>query len=127
MSSIYLFDVASQQARWLGVKQATIANNVSNANTPGFRAREVEPFSDAMDKMRLTVATTQAGHIDLGGAAADPRSGTAKSQDSWDITHSGNSVSLEQEMVKAGDVNRIYSLNTSIVKAFHRMYLSSLK
>lgn len=126
MSSIYLFDVASQQAHWLGVKQATIANNVSNANTPGFRAREVEPFTDAMDKVRLTVAITQPGHIDLGGAA-DTRSVAAKNGESWDVTHSGNSVSLEQEMVKAGEVNRTYSLNTSIVKAFHRMYLSSLK
>jgi flagellar basal-body rod protein FlgB len=41
--------------------------------------------------------------------------------------HSGNSVSLEQEMVKGGDVNRDYSMNTAIVRSFHRMLLSSAK
>lgn len=30
-------------------------------------------------------------------------------------------------MLKADDVNRAYSLNTSIVRAFHRMILASVK
>ena len=36
MEPIHLFDLASQQARWLTVRQATVASNVSNANTPGY-------------------------------------------------------------------------------------------
>ncbi len=36
-------------------------------------------------------------------------------------------VSLEQEMMKAGDVNRSFSLNTSIVKAFNAMLTQSVK
>ena len=50
-----------------------------------------------------------------------------RKEDSWDVVHSGNSVSLEQEMMKAGDVNRDYSLNTAIVKSFHRMFMTSAK
>jgi flagellar basal-body rod protein FlgB len=30
-------------------------------------------------------------------------------------------------MVKSGEINRQFSLNTSIVKAFHRMMLSAVK
>ena len=30
-------------------------------------------------------------------------------------------------MMKAGEVNRSFSLNTSIVKAFHQMLMSSVK
>ena len=33
----------------------------------------------------------------------------------------------EQEMLKAGDVNKDYSLNTAIVKSFHRMFMNSTK
>lgn len=47
--------------------------------------------------------------------------------DTWDITHSGNSVSMEQELIKAGEVNRAFRLNTSVAKAFHRMMLASAK
>ena len=43
------------------------------------------------------------------------------------MVHSGNSVSLEQEMLKAGDVNKDYSLNTAIIKSFHRMFMSTAK
>ena len=52
--------------------------------------------------------------------------GTRKEQ-SWEVVHSGNSVSLEQEMLKAGDVNKDYSLNTAIIKSFHRMFMSTAK
>jgi flagellar basal-body rod protein FlgB len=44
-----------------------------------------------------------------------------------EILHSGNTVSLEKEMAKAGEVNRAFALNTNIVKAFHRMLMASTK
>lgn len=43
------------------------------------------------------------------------------------MVHSGNSVSLEQEMIKGNDVNRDYSMNSAVVRSFHRMLLSSVK
>ena len=45
----------------------------------------------------------------------------------WETTDSGNTVSLENEMIKAGEVGRDYSLNTNIVKAFHAMLMQSVK
>ena len=122
---MYLFEVAAQHGRWLATKQATIATNVSNANTPGFKAQDVQAFEQVFDKSKLAIEATQPGHIDVGGT--DLRSLGVKASDPWDVTHSGNSVSVEQEMMKAGDINRAYALDTSIVKAFHRMYLTSLK
>jgi len=50
-----------------------------------------------------------------------------RNEEPWEVTHTGNSVSLEQELIKAGDVNRAYRLNTSVAKAFHRMILASAK
>ena len=34
---------------------------------------------------------------------------------------------MEQELIKAGEVNRAFRLNTSVAKAFHRMMLASAK
>jgi hypothetical protein len=64
---MYIFDVAAQQGRWLAVKQATIAANVSNANTPGYKAQEVRPFDEVLERTKLTLAATQAGHLDAAG------------------------------------------------------------
>jgi flagellar basal-body rod protein FlgB len=122
---LYLFELASSQARWLELRQSTIAANVANANTPGFKARDVEPFNKVLDGMPVHLALTSPSHIQLSAGETDTRA-TAK-KDSWEVVHSGNSVSVEQEMIKGGDVNRDYSLNTAIVRSFNRMLLSSAK
>ncbi|HZH52853.1 MAG TPA: flagellar basal body rod protein FlgB [Microvirga sp.] len=125
MGAVYLFDLASRQAQWLAVRQSTIAGNISNANTPGYKARDVEPFQSVLDKTQLAMVATNGGHLGIDGSTV--RSAKVKKTESWETMHSGNSVSLEQEMVKAGTVNREHTLNTSIVKAFHRMLLASTK
>jgi flagellar basal-body rod protein FlgB len=40
---------------------------------------------------------------------------------------SGNDVTLEGELMKAGEIRRSFELNTAIVKAFHRMIMLSSK
>jgi flagellar basal-body rod protein FlgB len=122
---LYLFELASSQARYLELRQSTIATNVANANTPGFKARDVEPFNKVLDGMPVRLATTAPSHMQLSPAESDTRA-TAK-KDSWDVVHSGNSVSLEQEMIKGSDVSRDYAMNSAVVRSFHRMLLSSAK
>jgi flagellar basal-body rod protein FlgB len=121
---IYLFDLAFQRAQWLSVRQTTVAENVANANTPNFRARDVEPFEATLDKTALDMAATKPGHISLASAPARAEAGGKRN---WDITSRGNDVSLEKEMIKAGEVSRDYSLNVNIVKSFHRMWMASVK
>jgi flagellar basal-body rod protein FlgB len=125
VAPVRIFELASQQARWLSVRQSTIAENVANANTPGFRALDVQPFENILDNMPLSMATTQPAHLTEDGS--EVAAAATKADTPWEVLHSGNSVSLEQEMIKAGDVNRELSLNTNIVKAFHRMLLASVK
>jgi flagellar basal-body rod protein FlgB len=122
---IYLLQLASQQAKWLSTRQSAIANNIANANTPGYRAVDVRPFSDILDNTQITMATTNPAHITP--ADEDLTSVRSAETDGWDTTVSGNSVSLEEEMIKGGDVNRSYTLNNNIKRAFHQMILSVLK
>jgi flagellar basal-body rod protein FlgB len=122
---IHLFDLAAQQARWLSVSQAVIANNVANANTPGFQAQTVRPFADVLAKTQIEFASTNPNHLGL--PATEEGALATSDQTAWETTESGNSVSLEQEMIKAGDVRRDFSLNTNIVRAFHGMLMASVK
>jgi flagellar basal-body rod protein FlgB len=117
--------MASQQARWLSTRQAVIAENVANINTPGYVARDVKPFADVLNNTQLELAATNPNHMTLIATEASTQS--LKPGEDWEVTNSGNSVSVEQQMMEAGDVNRVYSLNTNIVKAFHGMLMSSVK
>jgi flagellar basal-body rod protein FlgB len=124
-SPVYLFDLASRQAQWLAARQSAISGNIANANTPGYRAKDIEPFADMLDKTKLAMAATNSGHI--GFDATRPESMRVRKADTWDTVYSKNSVSLEQELVKAGEIDRQHSLNTGIVKAFHRMLMSTVR
>ena len=55
---IYLFDLAFQRSQWLSVRQSVVAENIANANTPNYRARDVEPFEATLDKTELAMAGT---------------------------------------------------------------------
>ena len=125
MQPLALFSLASQQAGWLSTRQATIASNVANANTPGYRAQDVQPFSAVLSHLQLPMATTAPGHIQPASLAGERTK--VKTSESWDVVHSGNSVNLEQEMMKAGEVNRAHALNVNIVRSFHQMLINAVK
>ncbi len=123
MDAINFFSIASQQNRWLSVRQSVIAQNIANANTPGFRALDVQPFEAVLNATGLEMRKTQATHL-------SPVSGTGSDADTeesakWQIVHSGNSVSLEEQMLKAGEVAGNYARNTSVMKTLNRMLLAA--
>jgi len=122
---VYLTALASRHAEWLTVRQTLVAENIANANTPGFAARDIEPFASVFNQTRLAMTATHADH--LGAGMAPPEPSEVEKDETWSVTESGNTVSMEQELMKAGEINRDHALNAGIVKAFHRMYLASLK
>jgi len=126
MSQLYLFALASQNNRWLSARQAAVAGNVANANTPGYKAQEVAPFEQTMSSVSTELTATNSRHMALGDTRRTGTTDTTTKVE-WETTHSGNSVSLEQELINAGEINRSYRLNTSVVKSFHRMMLNSMK
>lgn len=125
MSPIYLLELASQQAQWLSARQRITASNIANANTPGYRAMDIQPFTDLLDKTQIAMVATNSAHmLPEGGDFTATRSAAA---DTWETSYSGNSVSLEQEMMKEGEITRSFTLNANIKRAFHQMLMLSVK
>jgi len=124
VQSVQLFELAAQQARWLAVRQSAIAGNIANVNTPGYVAVDVEPFQSVLDATRMSVSHTAPGHIPIGGSGSN--FGLAEVENP-DLLPSENSVVMEKELIKAGDVRRAFELNTAIVKAFHRMMMMNTR
>jgi flagellar basal-body rod protein FlgB len=98
-------------------RQKMLAENVANADTPGFRPRDLKPF-DLMVAMShgehtgsAGPARTQAGHI--GGGAAGGGLGNRRAQ-VFESTPSGNAVNLEDEMMRLSQNNSDYQLATTL-------------
>lgn len=119
---VNLFDLASQQARWLSVRQSAVAGNIANANTPAYRALDVEPFESVLGSKPVQLASTNSAHIGAGTSQAS--FGVQEIEKPTTVLPSDNTVTLEQELMKSGEVRRAFELNTAIVKAFHRMLIS---
>ncbi len=126
MQPIHLFDLASQNNHWLSTRQTLMAGNVANVNTPGYRAIDLQPFDAVLESTKLEMAVTETGHMAPEQTAATAAT-ELEGEDSWEVYHSGSNVSIEQELLKASEINRAYSLNTNILRAFQRMLISSAK
>lgn len=125
MKAENIFALTSRHNQWLTLRQTTVASNVANANTPGYRSTDVKPFEDVLGAMQVRLERTKPEHIPLSPSEFAARE--ADAEDAWAVVHSGNTVNMEQEMLKAGEVHRSFALNASVTKAFHRMLIASTK
>ena len=127
MDPVNLLSLASRKTAWLAARQATVAANIANASTPGYQAKDLASFNEVLAKTRLDLVSTDPRHLPIDGAGVSADAVTQASDDLSEVTESGNTVGVEQEMIKAGDINRDYALTTNVVKSFHAMLMASLK
>ncbi len=97
-----IFQMAGAMARHAATRQTAIAENIAQADTPGYKARDVASFADTyQDASGMAMRTTRAGHL-MGSIThapvARPIAGTGSE------SPNGNNVSLEAEMMKAVEV-----------------------
>lgn len=116
LKGIGLFQMISQQLRWLGQRQEVLSQNVANANTPGYQAHDLAPlsFGDALQQVVLRPAVTQAGH--LAGKFADPAAAKVKTITPWEVSPDGNGVVLEQQMTQLAETQANYQMATEIYR-----------
>lgn len=122
---MHLFEVASHHMKWLAERQTVTAANIANASTPGYRTREVNPFSSYLEGPAIELAATSPMHLLL--SPDESRSAGTRAGTGWNASHSGNDVSIEKELMTASSSNRMMNVDTSIMRSFHRMLLSSVK
>lgn len=126
MGTIGIFSLAGQRLDWLAERRAVIASNIANASTPGYRARDVQPFGAVLDAAERTVVShTDARHLVHGSR---PNQSSTELEAAPGVTsHSGNNVVLDRELLKAGEVARSQQLSLGVLRAFHRLTMMAAK
>lgn len=125
MNTVHLFDLAAQQRDWLTMRQAAVSQNIANSSTPGYRRVDVQAFNVALEATGADMARSHPAHINTGGGFEPD--GSLGASRGWETSHSGNNVVLEQEMLAAADVSRLYSMNINITRSFHDMMMAGLR
>jgi flagellar basal-body rod protein FlgB len=121
---IDLLDLAEQRLNWATHRQEVLAQNIANANTPGFRPRDVRSFADALaGTAAVTPVRTQPNHL------AGP-SGVLAGDETVDRRHTqspdGNAVAIDEQLVKLADTDTIHRFATSIYHKYLGMFATAL-
>jgi flagellar basal-body rod protein FlgB len=123
VTDLPLFSMLKTRMYWLNERQRVLAENVANADTPGFRGRDLKQL-DFHDALRSTgevrLATTAPGHITGSGSTSQfPMDGRG----GFETTPRGNAVVLEDEMLKVAQTQmdhqaatQLYSKSIGLIK-----------
>jgi|SaaInl59LU_5_DNA_1037362.scaffolds.fasta_scaffold26046_3 flagellar basal-body rod protein FlgB len=112
LEKIGILNLATDKARHAAARQEVTARNMANADTPGYRARDVTEFKAEVDR-GFTARRTHPAHFDFSaprtewreidaGGAADPN---------------GNSVSLDEEVLRSVQAERDHSRAITVYQA----------
>lgn len=114
LPDIPLLNILRTRMSWLGAREAIIGQNVANADTPGFLARDLKP----LDFEGLVKQATAPSEFSRGLLLTNPRhmAGTASDTSAFadmespdtEANPTGNTVSLEEEMIKVADTQAQY-------------------
>ncbi|MEP1767157.1 MAG: FlgB family protein [Sulfitobacter sp.] len=113
--NLTVFQTASAMAQHAGQRQALISQNVANADTPGFVGKDMVPFASqyASPDAGGTQRATRAGHLHGNAenhamAVIEMRGGDNPND---------NSVSLENELLKAAEAKSHHDRALAIYKS----------
>ncbi|MDG4648622.1 flagellar biosynthesis protein FlgB [Roseibacterium sp. SDUM158017] len=118
LSGVSFFNLASQRLSWLGESQRVVAENVANADTPGFSARTTTGFDEMLSGARAAgLSVTDPRHIAGTDTAGSVRS--IEDPDAWSTSLDGNTVVLEQQAIRSSELSGSYQLAATLYRKGH--------
>ncbi|MFQ5764548.1 MAG: flagellar basal body rod protein FlgB [Rhodospirillales bacterium] len=120
LDKITLFNVVKKRLAWLGQRQEVISQNIANADTPDYQARDLKPFRfkdlvRAEQNPPLRMEVTQRSHLPGRRRRATDFAATEERKP-FETSPSGNSVVLEEQMAKMSESGISHRLTTELYK-----------
>ncbi|WP_298492504.1 FlgB family protein [uncultured Maritimibacter sp.] len=111
-----IFRMAQGLALHSAARTAAIAENIANADTPGYRAHDLKSFADTFEVGgRPDMRATRNGHLGGGGATFDADEQRVDRPGA--MSPSGNNVSLETEMMQSVQAKGAHDRALAIYKS----------
>src|SRR5262245_44196556 len=113
-----LFQRMSERMGWLGARQEVLAQNIANADTPDFVPHDMKALKfEAHLNQIASVGQVKTNAMHLGGVSPQGASiDEQKTKKQYETAPVGNSVVLEEQMVKLADAQSNYQLMTNLYR-----------
>ena len=115
ISDIPILSMLRTRMQWHQERQRILAENVANADTPNYHARDLAPpnFERALQQSAsLSLVRTDPGH--LGSGAGGGTQFSESREPHYEVRPRGNAVSHEDEMLKLAGNQMDYDAVTSM-------------
>jgi flagellar basal-body rod protein FlgB len=129
-NNVPIMQMMTKRMSWLSRRTEIIAQNVANADTPGFKARDLKPmnFRELVDReagpRNAGPRLTNARH--LTGTRATQSFDTERAPDRFETSINGNDVSLEQQLTRLGQTQLSYQATTNLYRKHLDMFRIAL-
>lgn len=120
LNDLAIFRMARTKMDWVAQRQKVLAENVANANTPGYRAKDIRELDfkrmalDAMDETPKT-KVTHAAHQSGGVAERGPYREIVD-RHTFETSIDGNPVVVEEQIEKMSQGRSQYNLALTLIK-----------
>ncbi len=128
LNDFAIFRMMSGKMRWLGQRQRVLAENIANADTPKFQARDLKDVdfrkTGASNVFRVQLARTHDSH--LKGVGDENAFSDQRERKPYEVAPTGNSVVLEEQMLKVGQTAGDHRLMTNLYRKHIGMFRTAL-
>jgi len=120
LGKIPLFELVKKRLAWLGQRHEILSQNIANADTPEYRARDIKAFNfkevlRQEARPSLTMQMTTANHLP-GVRKRATDFGESVVRKPYETALDGNSVVLEEQMAKENETAVSHRLTTELYK-----------
>lgn len=115
------FKILERLLSLTGLRQGVLASNIANADTPGYRRRDVKFETELANE--LPMKTTNTSHISTGNSTSVPVLLTEEGDEWLDK----NNIDLDIEMAKMTENALLYQAGIKMLSTKIRMFRNALR
>jgi len=130
IQNIPLFQAMGAKMNYLDTRQGVLAQNIANADTPDYRARDLTDVDfgsmlrEVSGRYNVKMEVTTPGHQTSSNDPANPRQ--LKSRSSYEVAPAGNAVIIEEQMINATKNTMDYNLMTNLMRKNIALFQTAL-
>ena len=134
IANIALFKALGAKMEYLSERQRVIAQNIANADTPGYRPQDLKPVNfetvlkdttgDSKTTGPVVLAATSPQH--MGGSNDIANAQETRQKKTYEVAPAGNAVIMEEQMINSNQTAMDYNMITSLYQKNVRMIRSAL-
>jgi flagellar basal-body rod protein FlgB len=131
LDNLKLFKLAMTRMDWATQRQRVLSQNISNADTPDYRPKDLNPvdFKQVLRNQMaapVQVARTNPNHL-KGTVQEQEKFRDISQRKTFEASPDGNQVVVEEQMQKVSDTRAAYDTAVTLMQANFKMLSIAIK